>query len=331
MPGGFIRREPSDPSKLHEHPEVVDLFTPANWMSFFCKIWGHDEEITEEFLMSLRPQSKTQATVIFRGLTLELTTELISRVTGLPLGLPWSKEERLLGQATKKTFFLLEEHPVEDKNGVRRTSLPPLWSELSFQIMKYITCEGRFSIVFGYHFRLLCELRHGIDSPPTQKLSIPYFLLQSLIECGTKLNERIPDQLAHHGLIKLLVEDALHTYTIPISWEIFRNMSRDGDIRVLAKEITSSSSEEGEHTEEGKKTSGEGTHNIQAQQGQKEKGEKGQIVEPKTEEETKAQTPREKRMQRRQKNPKWKLSQPKQTHKNRKEKHILKWLQYRQK
>ena len=82
--------------------------------------------------MSLRPQSNTHATVSFRGLTLELTPELISRVTGLPLGLPWSKEERSLGQATKKTFFLPKEHLVEDKNGVRRTNLPPLWSEVSF-------------------------------------------------------------------------------------------------------------------------------------------------------------------------------------------------------
>lgn len=49
MPGGFIRKEPSDPSKLHEHPKVVDLFTLANWMSFFDKIRGHDEEIMEEF------------------------------------------------------------------------------------------------------------------------------------------------------------------------------------------------------------------------------------------------------------------------------------------
>ncbi len=94
-------------------------------MSFFDKIQGHDEEIAEEFLMSLRPQSKTHATISFRGLTLELTPELISQVTSLPLGLPWRKEERSLGQAAKK-------HPVEDKNGVRRTSLPPLWSELSF-------------------------------------------------------------------------------------------------------------------------------------------------------------------------------------------------------
>lgn len=86
MPGGFIRREPSDSSKLHENPEVVNLFTRANWMSFFHKIQGYDEEIAEEFLMSLRSQSKTQATVNFRGLTLELTPKIINRVTGLPLG-----------------------------------------------------------------------------------------------------------------------------------------------------------------------------------------------------------------------------------------------------
>lgn len=177
MLGGFIRKEPSDSSKLHEHPEVADLFTRANWMSFFDKIQGHEKEKTEEFLISLRPQSKTHVTVSFRGLTLEPTVKLISHVTGLPLGLSWSKEERSLGQAAKKTFFLPKEHLAEDENGVRRTRFPPLCSEVSFQIMKYIRCEGMFSIIYGYHFRLLCELRHGIDLPPDKKLSIPYFLL----------------------------------------------------------------------------------------------------------------------------------------------------------
>jgi len=49
------------------------------------------------------------------------------------------------------------------------------------------------------------------------------------------------------------VEDALHTFTVPLSWEIFRNMSKDDDIRVLAEELTSSSSEEKEHTQAEKK------------------------------------------------------------------------------
>lgn len=125
--------------------------------------------------------------------------------------------------------------------------------------MKYITCEGHFSIVYGYHFRLLIELRHKMDLPTERKLSIPYFLLQSLIECATKLREGTPDKLAHHGLIKLLVEDALHTYTVPLSWEIFRNISKDDDIRILAEELTSSSSEEKEHIEAEKKAKGQET------------------------------------------------------------------------
>lgn len=72
--------------------------------------------------MSLQPQSKTQAIVSFRGLTLEITPELIIRVTSLPLGISWSKEERKLGQVAKKAFSLPEEHPVEEKNRVRRAS-----------------------------------------------------------------------------------------------------------------------------------------------------------------------------------------------------------------
>ena len=83
-----MRKEPLNSNKLHEHPKVVALFTSANWMSFFERIHGYDEEVTEEFLMSLRPHSKTHATVSFRGLTIEITPEFINRVTGLPLGLP---------------------------------------------------------------------------------------------------------------------------------------------------------------------------------------------------------------------------------------------------
>jgi len=124
-------------------------------MTFCDRIQGYDDEVTEEFLMSLQPKSKILAIVNFRRLTLKLTTQLISRVTDLPLGIPWSKEETSLGQKAKKQFFLPEEQFSEDKNGVRRASLHPFWSKVSLQIMKYITCEGRFSIVYGYHFRLL--------------------------------------------------------------------------------------------------------------------------------------------------------------------------------
>jgi len=128
-----------------------------------------------------------------------------------------------------------------------------------------------------------------MDLAPAKKLSISYFLIQSLIECGTQLNAGVPDQLAHHGLIKLLVEDALHTYIVPIAWEIFRNMSRDDNIRTLAENISPSSSEMGEKTEEIEKNIDEGAQDIQvegkAEKEQKEKEELDKTAEPKTEKE----------------------------------------------
>lgn len=187
MTGGFMRKEPLNSTRLHEHPEVVGLFTISNWTAFFEKLHEYDEEVTEEFSLSLTPHSKTHAIVSFRGLTIEITPKFISRVTSLPLGLPWSKEEKPLGQVAKKTFFQPNEHPVEDKNGIRRTSIPYLRDEVSYRIIKYISCEGRYNIVYGYHFRLLHELRYGMDLPAPQKLSIPHFLLQSLIEFSIKL------------------------------------------------------------------------------------------------------------------------------------------------
>ena len=253
MPGGFIRREPTDSNTLRRNPAVVELFTRAQWMPFSDKLQGYDDEVAEEFLQALKPKSLTLATVSFRGLSLQLTPEHISRITELPMGLPWDKEERKQSQQAKKEFFPLEESFTEDKNGVKRTSLLPPWNEVSLQIMKYITCEGRYSIVYAYHFRLLNELRHQIDLPATQRLSIPYFLLQSLMECSTKLKDGIPDQVAHHGLVKLLVEDALHSYKVPLAWESFRNLTREGDIKMLLEETGSSSGEEEEPVAESKK------------------------------------------------------------------------------
>ena len=59
-----------------------------------------------------------------RGLSIELTPELISRITTLPLGVPWRKEDKGNSQTAKKKFFLEGEKSMEDKNGIRRASLP---------------------------------------------------------------------------------------------------------------------------------------------------------------------------------------------------------------
>jgi len=54
MPRGCIRKEPSNSNQLHEHPEVVALFTRENWMIFFEIIHGYDDEVIEEFSDGLK-------------------------------------------------------------------------------------------------------------------------------------------------------------------------------------------------------------------------------------------------------------------------------------
>ena len=64
---------------------------------------------------------------------------------------------------TKKSFFIANENVVEDKNVVRRVILPYPWDEVAYHIMKYISYEGRLSMVYAYDFRLLHELRFKIE------------------------------------------------------------------------------------------------------------------------------------------------------------------------
>jgi hypothetical protein len=70
------------------------------------------------------------------------------------LGIPWDKEERKEAINSRKAFFLQNEKPNEDKNGIKRESLPQPWMESTYHIIKYIPCEGRMSVVYSYHLRL---------------------------------------------------------------------------------------------------------------------------------------------------------------------------------
>lgn len=109
--------------------------------------------------MELHSQGEDSSTIVVRGLVISLSPETISIVMTLPLGIQWSKEDKAVSVATRNNFFNQREKYMEDKNGVRRESLPYPWDEVAYHILKYISCEGRLSIVYAYHFRLLHELR----------------------------------------------------------------------------------------------------------------------------------------------------------------------------
>jgi len=61
---------------------------------------------------------------VVRGLSIDITPKLISRVTTLPLGVPWRKEDKGDSEISKRKFFLeadetlikIQRHqlPIED-------------------------------------------------------------------------------------------------------------------------------------------------------------------------------------------------------------------------
>lgn len=85
--------------------------------------------------MSLIPLARANVTTIVMGLSVTITRKRISRITTLPLGLKWRKEDKTSNTLSKKRFFLEGEEPIEDKNGIRRVIIPYPWSEVSYHII----------------------------------------------------------------------------------------------------------------------------------------------------------------------------------------------------
>jgi hypothetical protein len=65
-----------------------------------------------------------------RELIIEINEASINIVSSLFVGLPWDKEERQEAINAKKAFFLPNEKHDEDKNGIKRESLPHPWLEV---------------------------------------------------------------------------------------------------------------------------------------------------------------------------------------------------------
>jgi hypothetical protein len=83
--------------------------------------------------------------------------------------------------------------------GMPVKALKSRWHDLLAIIKQFITCEGRYGLVFLYHLRLLMSF---IDFP----LNVPHFLLRSLYKMAKRFKrEKDDSSLFHHCLIKIVI------------------------------------------------------------------------------------------------------------------------------
>ena len=133
------------------------------------KFSGCNLEVTRQFASTF-DGSKAQ----IGNLILSISDKYISQVTRLPqIREKWFKKQYM--EEKYWTPYINKSRKVCNwVNGVSRSWLKSPWDEIAYLIQKYVTCEGRYSLIFLYHIRILMHL--GNEKP----MNMPYFLLQSL-------------------------------------------------------------------------------------------------------------------------------------------------------
>jgi hypothetical protein len=101
------------------------------------------------------------------------------------------------------------------------TTLKPRWHDLLVIFKQFVTCEGRYGLVFLYHLRLLMNF---IGYP----LNMTHYFLRSLYKMSKRFKrEKADSSLFHHGLIKVIIVHHLSLHGD--SWQAFLAfLSRNG-------------------------------------------------------------------------------------------------------
>jgi hypothetical protein len=193
-PGRFVASE--------IHKDCMQILEQKQWLSFFEKFEGFCEGIALDFAYSFDGEKATVGNFILR-----ITEDSLAVVTGLPqIGERYFKTKHFKDKSWVPFISRSRVASVNWKKGIPRSWLVHPWDELAYLIQKFITCEGRFSIIYLYHIKLLQHLRGDCE------INMPYFLLQSLSKMAKtvqKQGRNTGRSLYHCGLIKMIVKNEL--------------------------------------------------------------------------------------------------------------------------
>ena len=110
----------------------------------------------------------------------------------------------------------IKENPGMDTSiftkGILVSYVKEEWTTLLLLVQKIFTCEGRFGVLYVYHAKVMMHFL-GDD------INLPYFLPSSLKKMCAIVQRNPRNIEAHHGLVKLLVEEQLKSKRD--TWERF--------------------------------------------------------------------------------------------------------------
>lgn len=196
------RVEPSVFNSSQYHEDCISILREIQWLPFLEKFHGSNEEVTKQFAFTFNGEK-----ALIGNFSFKVSEDTIAQAIGIsPEGEKHFKTKQFKEKSWTQFMSRSRVSSVNWKKGVPRSWLVHPWDEMVYILQKFVTYEGRYSIVYLYHIKLLLHLKRQCV------ISLPYFLLQSL----TKMSKTIQKQkgnenknLYHFGLVKILIEHEL--------------------------------------------------------------------------------------------------------------------------
>jgi hypothetical protein len=132
---------------------MAQKFKDVGWFDFFAMFQGHDEHIS----MTFTPNFYGFEYVVGK-LLMHMTDHYIAKAYRLPVyGERWWKKENVVMEFLNH-FLVSENKNPNWSKGIPHSWVRKEWNTTLLIIYMYITCEGRFYLVYIYHIRLLIHV-----------------------------------------------------------------------------------------------------------------------------------------------------------------------------
>ena len=206
--GHLLRVEPSTGDLFEIFPEIAEVFSNANWLTFCLTLKGYHPQIAAVFVQTFNGYEAQVA-----ELTVRVSEDIISSIFKLPLdGERWFKKDKVDEQAINQ--FLQQDNPKPNwSTGLSAKHLEDHWKTVMIAVREYITCEGRYEHIYRFHMRFLLHLTGQ------NRMNLPYFFIKDLIKISKKIQKNpssIETGLSHHSFITMLVFDQLRRNKLSI-------------------------------------------------------------------------------------------------------------------
>jgi hypothetical protein len=189
----IVRIEPNGIQTLLLFDNASGDLESNGWLVFIQKFEGFNLAVAQQFSLTF---DGCRAKV--GDIQLELNKEFLSSATGLPAkGQRWFKNSKV--DEVPWPLLFTSRKIISCHKGMPVTALKSRWHDLLAIIKQFVTCKGRYGLVFLYHLWMLMNF---IDFP----LNMPHYLLHSLYKMAKRFKrEKADSSLFHHCLIKIVI------------------------------------------------------------------------------------------------------------------------------